>query len=224
MQPDDHAFVVARLHLPSDCSDRAAVAAAWPPDTLGFSNLDPPGPTQQHTDLLVNPQPPSIARHSSKMRSYSTGLHSSSHRDMNAGALARGSNLQQLSGGVGGFGGGYSSSAAGAGAAAPYDTDPAVQQRSAAAPQATAADDQPAQGQAQPDRSSVQGGLGAGAPGWRRTNSSAGGGRFRGGDAAAAAPAGDAAGTAGKGRGGVMTVKVPGVQGAVVHVPQAQRQ
>jgi hypothetical protein len=51
MQPDDHAFVVARLHLPSDCSDRAAVAAAWPPDTLGFSNLDPPGSAQQHTDL-----------------------------------------------------------------------------------------------------------------------------------------------------------------------------
>jgi hypothetical protein len=51
MQTDDHAFVVARLHLPSDCSDRAAVAAAWPPDTLGFSNLDPPGPAQQHTDL-----------------------------------------------------------------------------------------------------------------------------------------------------------------------------
>jgi len=51
LQPDDHAFVVARLPLPADCGDAAAVAAAWPPDTLGFSNLDPPA--TQGLDLLV---------------------------------------------------------------------------------------------------------------------------------------------------------------------------
>lgn len=41
LQPDDHAFVVAHLQ-----------GTAWPPDTLGFSNLDPPLPPEQ-TDLLV---------------------------------------------------------------------------------------------------------------------------------------------------------------------------
>jgi hypothetical protein len=53
MQPDDYAFVVARLPLPADCSDSAAVAAAWPPDTLGFGHMHPPAP--QQPDLLVPP-------------------------------------------------------------------------------------------------------------------------------------------------------------------------
>jgi hypothetical protein len=47
LQPDDNAFVVARLQLPVDPSDRAAVAAAWPPDTLGFGHLDASAPEQQ---------------------------------------------------------------------------------------------------------------------------------------------------------------------------------
>jgi hypothetical protein len=38
MQPDDQAFVVARLPLPANCSGRAHVTAAWPPDTLGFGH------------------------------------------------------------------------------------------------------------------------------------------------------------------------------------------
>jgi hypothetical protein len=53
LQPHDHAFVVARLPLPADCSDSAAVAAAWPPDTLGFGHLHPSTPQQQ--DLLLPP-------------------------------------------------------------------------------------------------------------------------------------------------------------------------
>jgi hypothetical protein len=56
MQPDDNAFVVARLQLPIDPSDTAAVAAAWPPDTLGFGHLgypdaSAPGTTQQQQQL-----------------------------------------------------------------------------------------------------------------------------------------------------------------------------
>jgi hypothetical protein len=89
MQSDDHAFVVARVHLPSECSDRAAVAAAWPPDTLGFGNLDPLGPAQQQPDLLLHPQSTPLARPSFKMSSYSSRLYSRSYRDANA--LTRGS-------------------------------------------------------------------------------------------------------------------------------------
>lgn len=56
MQSGDHAFVVARLHLPADPSDRAAVAAAWPPDTLGFSNLGSQPAEQQKLDPLNEEQ------------------------------------------------------------------------------------------------------------------------------------------------------------------------
>lgn len=51
--------MVARLHLPADPSDRAAVAAAWPPDTLGFSNLDPQPP--QQPDLWAPPAAPATS-------------------------------------------------------------------------------------------------------------------------------------------------------------------
>jgi hypothetical protein len=51
MEPEDNAFVVARLPLPADSTDTAAVAAAWPPDTLGYSNLKPQPP--QQPDLVL---------------------------------------------------------------------------------------------------------------------------------------------------------------------------
>lgn len=64
MQADDRAFVVARLHVALDCSDRAAVAAAWPPDTLGFGNQTPQ--RFEHVDLLSHQQSSQLASQSAE--------------------------------------------------------------------------------------------------------------------------------------------------------------
>jgi hypothetical protein len=62
MRADDRLFVIARLDVPLDCSDRAAVAAAWPPDTLGFGNQDPIE-QQEQLDLLPHQQSTQLASH-----------------------------------------------------------------------------------------------------------------------------------------------------------------